>query len=119
MDNKQRKLAEDRLQQECYMFFHNTYPQYRGLLRYNLNNSANAIQGNKNKAMGLQAGASDMVLNFAGLTYFIELKVLKGVQSKGQLAWQRVIESQGFSYTIIRDEMAFRELIQSIVGVRG
>ena len=116
MDKKQRQLAEDRLQQECYMWFHNSFPQYRGLLRYNLNNSANAIQGNKNKAMGLQAGASDMVLNFAGLTYFIELKVLKGVQSKGQLAWQRVIESQGFQYFIIRDQNTFRELIESIIN---
>jgi hypothetical protein len=108
---EQRTLAEDRLQQECFMWFHNEFPKFRGLLRYNLNNSANAIQGNKNKAMGLQAGASDMVLNFNKRTTFIELKVLKGVQSANQKVWQSQVEAQGFDYFIVRDKEAFKGVV--------
>jgi len=112
---EKRLLAEDRLQQECYMWFHNTFAAARGLLRYNLNNSANAMQGNKNKAMGLQAGASDMELHIGGRLFFLELKVEKGRQSKGQQAWQTLVEAQGFNYYVIRSKEEFIRVVQPLL----
>jgi len=110
-----RDFQEDRLQQECYMWFYNHYKQFRGLLRYNLNNSANKVQGNKNKAMGLISGVSDMELNFEGVTTFIELKVAKGVQSKIQKDWEQLIKSHGFNYYIVRSVDEFKELITMLI----
>ena len=108
-------MSEDRLQQECYIWFHNEYPNLRGLLNYNLNNSANVLQGKKNKAMGLQKGRSDMEFNYKGETYFFELKTEKGIQSQRQIEWQELISSQGFDYFIIRKVEIFKMLIRSII----
>lgn len=112
-----RQLAEDRLQQECYMWFHNTYPSLRGLLNYNLNNSANAIQGNKNKAMGLQPGRSDMELNYMGKTYFIELKVIGGKQSKLQKEWQSLVTSHSFVYVVVWSLNEFKSTVEHIINL--
>jgi hypothetical protein len=70
--------SESKLQTDCYVWFHNTYPKLRGLLCYNLNNSRNKIDGAKNKALGLIAGRSDMVLYRDGVATMIEFKIRDG-----------------------------------------
>lgn len=109
------EITEDRLQQSCYLWFHNTYPQYRGLLCYNLNNSRNPIQGNLNKSMGLQPGRSDMVLYWNSKAYMIEFKTDGGKQSKAQIEWQVLITHQGFIYDIIRTLDEFKVLVNGII----
>lgn len=106
--------AEDRIQAECNMWFTQNYPQYRGLLCYNLNNSANAIQGNKNKAMGLQAGRADMVFYFKGRAFMLEFKTPTGTQQKVQKEWMLQVMKNGFEYHIIRDLETFKNTINSI-----
>ena len=108
-------MSEDRLQQECYLWFHNKYPQYRGLLNYNLNNSANVLQGKKNKSMGLQKGRSDLVLYFKGKAYMLEMKTPSGYQSEKQKIWQKTIQEQGFKYYIIRNRIQFMNTIELIL----
>ena len=108
-------MSEDRLQQECYLWFHNKYPLLRGLLNYNLNNSANVLQGKKNKSMGLQKGRSDLVFYYDGKAYMIEMKTLKGYQSTKQEHWQRLIELAGFEYYIIRTKEQFISTIENIL----
>lgn len=109
------KKSEDRIHQECYLEFHNKYPLYRGLLNYNLNNSANARQGKKNKEMGLQAGRSDFEFLWNKKVYFIEIKTETGYQSKIQKEWQSLIESQGFYYTIVRNKDRFMTVVEYII----
>ena len=108
--------AEDRIQAEAYIWFHNTFPEFRGLLCYNLNNSANKIQGNKNKSMGLQAGRSDMVMYFKGNAYMFEFKTAEGRQQKVQKEWMVKVLSQGFEYHIIRNTTTFKETICNILS---
>lgn len=103
--------AEERLQAQGYMWFHNTYPHFRGLLCYNHNNSRNAIEGAKNKAMGLQRGRSDMVLYLKGRAYMIEWKTEHGKQHGKQKEWQTTVEAQGFSYYIVRSVEEFKQII--------
>lgn len=110
-----QEQTEDRLQQSCFMWFHNTYPALRGLLCYNLNNSANAIAGARDKSMGLQAGRSDMVLYYQCHAYMIEFKTDAGKQSKGQIEWQAAIERQGFTYVIIRTLDEFKVCISNMI----
>jgi hypothetical protein len=111
-----RAMSEEKIQGECYMWFHNTFPHLRGLLCYNLNNSRNKIDGNRNKALGLQKGRSDMVLYFDQVSYMMEFKTDEGKQTPDQKEWERIITEQGFTYTIIRDLDQFKEHIISIVG---
>ena len=103
--------SEDKLHQDCYVWFHNTYPTMRGLLCYNLNNSKNKIDGARNKAKGLIAGRSDMVLYYQSTAFMIEFKTSDGVQSAGQREWEALVTSNGFQYHIIRSLPEFQSLI--------
>ena len=115
--NSIKGLSEDRIHQECYLWFHNTYPKYRGLLNYNLNNSANARAGKKNKEMGLQAGRSDFEFLWNKEVYFIEIKTETGYQSKVQKEWQVLAESQGFWYGIARNKETFIKIVNHIINL--
>lgn len=108
-------MTESKLQTDCYKWFHNTYPDHRGLLCYNLNNSRNRIDGSMNRLMGLQPGRSDMVLYHQGQGVMIEMKTEEGEQSKQQKHWQRIVEEHGFKYVIIRSLPEFQKLIRGII----
>lgn len=114
---KTKTKSEIKIQAECYLWFHNNFPELRGLLCYNLNNSANPIQGNQNKQLGLQKGRSDMVFYYKSKAYMIEFKTEDGTQQKEQIEWQRKIEEQGFEYFIIRGIEQFKELIEYLIAL--
>ena len=101
--------SEIKLQAECFQWHWNIHIHERGLLCYNLNNSANKIQGNQNKALGLIKGRSDMVLYRESGVIMLEFKTESGVQSTAQKAWQELVEKNGFEYKIIR---SFEEFIK-------
>jgi hypothetical protein len=105
------KESEDKIQSDCFVWFHNTYPQHRGLLCYNLNNSKNRIDGARNKAKGLIAGRSDMVLYYQSNAFMIEFKTSDGSQSAGQKEWEALVRSNGFQYHIVRSLEEFQSLI--------
>ena len=107
--------TEGKIQTECYTWFHNTYPKYRGLLCYNLNNSKNKVDGARNKALGLQPGRSDLVFYWGGVASMIEMKTETGTQSPAQKEWQKLIEENGFDYYIRKDLEEFQILIKNIM----
>jgi hypothetical protein len=118
--------SEDRLQQEVVMWFHNSYPQYRGLL-FSVPNGLMILdeKGQKNwtmikrfKRTGMWSGVSDLILLFGGQAYLIELKRPDGRngQSKDQVEWQLLVESQGFKYNVFNDLLEIKDFILNIVG---
>ena len=106
--------SEARIQQEIVVWFNNEYPQYRGLLCYNNNNSTGGLRGKINKFLGTVKGRADMTLYFKKKAYMLELKTAKGKQSKAQEEWQATIENQGFEYHVIRSLKEFKELFKTI-----
>lgn len=108
--------SEDRIHQAIYVWFHNEYPQLRGLLCYNLNNSRNAIDGNKNKLKGLQAGRSDLTFYFHGRAFFFEVKNESGTQSSEQKAWEVLMQNNGFNYYIVRNLDEFKAKLIAILS---
>lgn len=54
------------------------------------------------KAMGLRAGASDLVLVLREKVVFMEVKTEKGRQSESQKRFQMVVESLGHRYEVAR-----------------
>ena len=112
---KEKKQSEDKIQSDCFVWFHNTYPHLRGLLCYNLNNSKNKMDGARNKAKGLIAGRSDMVLYYQSNAIMIEFKTSDGSQSVGQKEWEALVKSQGFQYHIIRSLDEFQMLILNLL----
>ena len=105
-------MTEESLHARCYLWFHSEFPELRGLLCYNLNNSRNKIQAMMDKGKGLQKGRSDMVFYYKGTATMIEFKIETGRQSKDQIEWQKRIELAGFKYYIIRSLEEFQELIK-------
>jgi hypothetical protein len=107
--------SEARIQQEIVMFFNNEYPELRGCLCYNNNNSVGGLRGKLNKFLGVVKGRSDMVLYYKSFSVMIELKTEKGRQSDSQRAWQYLMQKQGFEYYVVRSLEEFKELIVKIV----
>ncbi len=108
-------MKESNLSQDCFVWFHNTYPQFRGCYCLNLNNSRNKIQAAWNKSSGLVAGRSDIALYLNETVYLVEFKTEKGRQSVDQKKWQKIIESHGYNYYIIRHLDEFKEIINKII----
>jgi len=108
------KLSEVKIQAQIFQWHWNNFPDERGLLCYNLNNSANKVQGSQNKAIGLIKGRSDMVYYFNGKATMIELKNETGKQSKDQLLWQATIEKAGFTYLVMRSLQDFIDFKESL-----
>lgn len=108
--------TEDRIQQECFMWFWNTYPQYRKLLFAVPNGGARSSQeGKLLKKTGVVAGVSDMILLINAKAYCFELKTVIGVQSKKQKDWEYKVKNQGFNYYLVRNKDDFEYIIKNII----
>ena len=105
---------EERIQSQCFVWHWNTYPQERGLLHANNNNSENAIKGNRNKALGVVPGVADMEYCKNGKTCFIEFKRPGQSQSPKQVSFQNTVESEGFQYELVTSFDEFVSLIKKI-----
>jgi hypothetical protein len=114
--NKETYKSENRIQQECVIHFHNTYPELRGLLFAVPNGGARSItEGLLLKKTGVVPGVSDMIFLYKGAAYLFELKTEKGTQSEKQINWQKLVQKQGFKYFIIRSEIEFAAIVKLII----
>lgn len=111
------KKSEDRIQQECYMYFWNTYPKLRKLL-FAVPNGGYRIpsEAKKFQKTGVVAGVSDMIFLYRGNAWLFELKTDTGRQSKEQKEWQELVENQGFKYFLIRNVDSFKDILSHIIG---
>lgn len=109
-------MTEDRLQQECFRWWNNTYPMYRGLLFHVPNGgSRNAREGAKFKTMGVVKGVSDFIFLWSGDAFFIELKVKGGCQSQDQKHWEALVKGERFDYFVVWNFTDFKDLITKII----
>lgn len=109
------EYPEDIFQKACVKWYNLAYPKHKKLLCYNYNNSKSELEGKRNKAKGLQAGRSDLVLYYKGKATMIELKTKTGSQKEAQKEWQSAIEAQGFEYKIVRNFNEFMFLINYLM----
>lgn len=116
-------MPEGRIQAECYQYFWNNYPQYRGLYfavpNENTRSDSNIITGAQRKAMGVYHGVSDTLMliprgGYHGLA--IEYKDERGRQSIHQIAWQALVENQGYKYVVCRSLEQFKIIIQEYLS---
>lgn len=115
---RRHSSPEGRIQAECFQWFFNNFPQYRGLLFHvpNENDRAdsNPIQGAIRKSLGVWPGVSDLICliprNGHG-ALLIEMKDERGTQKPAQKEWQLAVEAQGYVYKICRSLEQFKEII--------
>lgn len=111
-----KSQPELKLQQDCYKFFWNQYPNLRGCLwRVENERKRSKYEQMIAKSTGLVSGVSDMMMVFNGEFHAIELKTESGRQTESQKKWQETIEKQGGTYYIIRTLEEFQNLIKRIV----
>jgi hypothetical protein len=106
---------ESQLQAACFQWAWNDRPETRRLLAYNLNNSANKIAGNRNKALGLIRGRADMELLWSGRLHYAEFKTDTGRQSPEQIRFEHTVTQHGATYTVIRSVPEFKTWLDNIV----
>lgn len=116
---RSHSMPEGKIQAECYSFFWNTYPQYRGLYfavqNENSRADSNAITGAIRRSLGVYHGVSDTLMLIPRGPYHglcIEYKDEKGKQSEHQILWQKLVESQGYKYVICRSLEEFKKIIK-------
>ena len=116
---------EARIQADCVLWLWNNLPQTRHL--YFCVNNENArsgfetkrqqlVSGSYRKSIGIVAGVSDTILMIPNDRYHalcIEFKTEIGRQSDVQKSWQRIVESKGYRYVIIRSLEEFKEEVIS------
>lgn len=108
--------SEAAFQQQCRIWFHNLFPQYRGLLFHVRNNSESARDGKYWKELGVIPGVSDFMFLFKGKCHCIELKTLTGYQSDEQIAWEFKVKEQNIDYYLVNSMEGFKSLILKIIS---
>jgi hypothetical protein len=102
---------EEKLQSECYKWFHNSFPLERRMLFHVDNNSYNATIGAHKKALGVVKGVSDLVFIIDGSVIFIEMKTPSGEQETEQRDFEMKVKSRGHTYVVIRTFGMFKAYI--------
>ena len=107
-------ITESRLQQQCFLWHWNTYPEDRGALYLHYNNPKNAVHGAILKGMGLVEGVSDLgYLRPDGRVTYIEMKLPGKKQSPAQKKWQQVVESRCGRYFVCDNLDDFQTIIKT------
>lgn len=107
------------LQAKCFEWYHNKYisETNRKRLFAVTNNSTNKVEGNKNKALGVVAGISDMIFVAPlGVVFFIEFKTLTGVHGDEQKVFRDLCRNDEHNYITIRTEEQFKKFIHGLLG---
>ncbi len=119
---------ESKLQQQCVSWFRAQYPQYAMLLTHVPNEgNGNRVTGSIRKAEGVMPGVPDLLLfmpaNYSTdeitLMYYslgMEFKTEKGKQSQAQKDYQKIFESAGYMYVIIRSFEQFRKVVDGYIS---
>ena len=113
---------EDRIQQECYIWFHNNHRHLRGLLFSVPNGGRRDPKTAKLlKATGLVPGVADLLFIYKGSVNCLECKTETGRQSKNQINWEiKVTGEYGQTdYYVFRNLDEFKEIINNIIKNDG
>jgi len=108
---KKRFKKEQETQKACIKWFRLQYPDSIIFAVPN-GGSRNKIEAYHMKQEGVLAGVSDLIVIHKNNVIFVELKTMKGVQSKSQKEFEEKIRNNGFEYHVIRSVDEFINLIK-------
>ena len=116
---QREKLSETAIQTAAFTWFHNTYPQYRGLL-FSVPNGGrrNKREAARLKYEGLTPGVPDMLFMWNGRVHGFEFKTEQGVWSDEQRNIAAVWYKQRIHITTIRSVEFFQERLEFIMSTK-
>ena len=108
-------MKENKIQSSIVLWFSQNRPQDSGCLFAINNNSTSARSGVNNKAMGVYAGVSDLILFKKGVMVGCEIKSSDELHDKNhvinQLKWGVTIEENGGKYFVFTSKDEFIDFI--------
>jgi len=109
--------TEDRIQQDIFIHINNTYclehHPCRGIVFHVPNQRTSPTERIKLKAMGVLAGVSDLIFIYKGKHLYLEVKTPSGTQSRDQIDFEGRIQSNGFSYYVVRSVEDVKNILQA------
>ena len=100
-------FSEHTLQLECIAWFRNEYERHKkGCIVPVVNELAY-----KRKDVVIKEGCSDLIVFLPGKALFFELKVRYNTQQDNQIEFQKLVESLGFDYHLIRSLNEFQNIL--------
>lgn len=117
MSENQVFKTEEQFQAAATQWYWNTFPLRRRLLFAVNNNSANALAGNRKKAVGVVKGVADLCLICPmGRVIFIELKLPGKTQKPEQIDFMRKVQDNQHMYVIVNNLEEFKKIIWQTIG---
>ena len=109
-------MSEDKILSEIHIWLWNNFPELR-LCCWHVANERQTSkrEGAILKAKGVVPGVPDYVVNYAGKTYYFELKTEKGVLSENQKKLHKQMKNQAFDVIIIRSFDEFKTNLTKIM----
>lgn len=105
-----RKLTEDYIQNQCFIYFHNRYRNV-GLFVSIPNDESNPVQSRRKSLTGRYKGAADVVIVLnGGRVLWVEFKLPTGRQSDSQKDFEKRITEFGHKYYVCRSIEAFKDI---------
>jgi hypothetical protein len=106
------KYSESKIQQECVIWFTNTFclkHHSPRLLMFSVpNEGKDAKEQSRKLQTGMLSGVSDTIIDFGKKLVYCEFKDDKGKQSDKQVKFQERVESLGREYWVIRSLEDFK-----------
>jgi len=120
-------ITHDRLQQECYMWMHNSYPALRKLF-WGVFNETKPFPGeskesfririNRLKGIGLVPGVFDFHFFYKWVLHCFDFKVDNDHLSDDQVKFAAQVEHQGGKCYEIRSLQQFQTIITDILNTK-
>jgi hypothetical protein len=118
-------MAHNQLQQKCWIYLWNTYPETRYSCWHTKNESIPGrnetkkeyiIRVSQDKAVGLLPGVWDLTMYWKGVLYIFDIKVGKDKLSEQQCRFRDATLKNGGCAFIIPDFDTFTSTIEKIMG---
>lgn len=116
-------MTHNQLQQKCWMYLWNTYPESRYLAWHTKNedipNKSETkkeyiVRRSQDKAVGLLPGVWDLVLYWKGVLFIFDIKVGKDKLSEQQIRFRDQVISQGGQAFVIETLEVFETQCKNI-----
>ncbi len=120
-------MSHDQLQQKCWIYLWNYFPESRYTCWHTKNEDIPhkneskrdyVIRRSQDKSKGLLPGVWDLVLYHKGILFIFDIKVGKDRFSDTQIRFKEQIERNGGESYEIKDFESFVNVINSIYEVR-
>lgn len=125
MNQKIYKMNHNQLQSECFLWFWNEHPEYRGLLIGINNNLTSSLKGTAGaarmaglKALGVCKGTTDFIFYFKGRMYAWDIKIGHDKLRPEQVEFITKVKEQGGDGGEIRSFEEFKKLVEEIISVK-